>query len=85
MVIPATYIKTVDFVSDLFTVGNAKIDGMLTDIGIKNAAAYNTALALYFVSIPDTSILLYLNFYFSWDTCFLKSLLTLCKHQARIG
>jgi hypothetical protein len=33
----------------LNTVGNAKIDGLLTDIGIKDASAYNTALALYFV------------------------------------
>jgi hypothetical protein len=30
-------------------VGNAKLDGLLVDIGITDGAAYNTALALYFV------------------------------------
>jgi hypothetical protein len=33
-------------------VANAKLAGLLPDIGVKDASAYNTALALYFVRAP---------------------------------
>lgn len=40
---------------DRTNVGNAKLGGMLVDIGLTDSAAYNTGLALYFVSPPSSA------------------------------
>jgi hypothetical protein len=50
--------------SPLELVGNARAAGMLVDIGLgKKAEAYNTSLALFFVSLSDSisSTPLFLN------------------------